>query len=251
MRNFFISISILLFAACSTIPSGSTAQPPSHSIWNSLLQKHVDDKGFVGYKGIINDKAKFQEYLDLLSNTPPSDKWSKKQKMAYWINAYNAFTVKLIIDNYPVKSIKDIGSSIQIPFVNTPWQYKFFKIGGEEMKLDQIEHKILRKEFDDPRIHFAIVCASYSCPRLLNQAYTADKLDDQLNKQAKYFLANKTKNEITADKLKLSKYFTWYKGDFTKNSSLIEYLNKYAPVHINKDADIEYKDYNWSLNEQK
>ena len=119
------------------------------------------------------------------------------------------------------------------------------------MKLDQIEHKILRKQFDDPRIHFALVCASYSCPRLLNEAYTADELDKQLDAQAKHFLANKKKNEISADKLILSKYFTWYKGDFTKNSTLIEYLNKYAPVKINKDADISYKDYNWSLNEQK
>ena len=233
------------------MPAITSAQPPSHDKWNNLLQKHIDKDGFVNYKGIIKDKAEFQNYLDLLSNNPPSAKWNKQQKMAYWINTYNAFTVKLIIDHYPVESIKDIGSSIQIPFVNTPWQYKFFKIGGEEMKLDQIEHKILRKEFDDPRIHFAIVCASYSCPRLLNEAYTAEKLDEQLTMQAKHFLANKNKNEITANKLILSKYFIWYKGDFTKNSSLIEYLNKYAPVKINKDADIDYEDYNWSLNEQK
>ncbi len=251
MKKLMVAFGLIFFAACNTIPAGSSAQPPSHDIWNNLLQKHVDKDGFVDYKGIIKDKDKFQQYLDLLSSHPPGPKWTKEQKMAYWINAYNAFTVKLITDHYPVKSIKDIGSSIQIPFVNTPWQHKFFKIGGEEMKLDQIEHKILRKEFNDPRIHFAIVCASYSCPRLLNEAYTADKLDKQLIEQAKHFLANKNKNEITPSKLELSKYFTWYKGDFTKNSSLIEYLNKYAPVKINEGADIEYKDYNWSLNEQK
>lgn len=227
------------------------AAGPSHATWNNLLKKHVNQEGFVNYKGFIADKKVFESYLKTLSDNPPTDKWSDKEKMAFWINAYNAFTVKLIIDHYPIKSIKDIGSSIQIPFVNTPWQYKFFSIGGEKMKLDEIEHQILRKRFNDPRIHFALVCASYSCPRLLNEAYTADKLEEQLTSQAKHFLANKKKNEITPDKLIISKYFTWYKGDFTKNSTLIEYLNKYAPVKINADADIEYKDYNWTLNEQK
>lgn len=251
--KYILSIvcSLALFTACmAAIPEGTSSEPPSHDVWNSLLKKYVNDEGFVNYKGIIKDKATLDKYLDLLSSNPPSSKWSKNEKMAYWINAYNAFTVKLIVKHYPVKSIKDIGSSIQIPFVNTPWQYKFFEIGGEKMKLDEIEHKILRKDFDDPRIHFALVCASYSCPRLRNEAYTASKLDKQLDDQARYFLANKKKNEISANKLLLSKYFTWYKGDFTKNSSLIEYLNKYAPVKINKDADISYKDYNWSLNEQ-
>ena len=240
------------FISCQAyIPEGNSEKAPSHQLWNDILKRNVDDKGFVNYKAIKNDSKSLEKYLKLLSDNPPSKKWNDNEKMAYWINAYNAFTVKLIIDHYPVKSIKDIGSSIQIPFVNTPWQYKFFTIGGEKMKLDEIEHKILRKDFDDPRIHFALVCASYSCPRLLNEAYTPEKLDKQLDMQAKYFLANKNKNEITADKLQLSKYFNWYKGDFTKNTSLIGYLNKYAPVKINDDADISYKDYNWSLNEQK
>lgn len=242
---------MLLLTACSAaIPEGQSSSPPSHAIWSDLLAKHVDNEGYVNYKGFIKDKDRFDKYLDLLSDTPPSAKWTKQQRIAYWINAYNAFTVKLIVMHYPVESIKDIGSAIQIPFVNTPWQFKFFSIGGEEMKLDEIEHKILRKQFDDPRVHFALVCASYSCPRLRNEAYTADNLDDQLNDQARNFLSNKKKNDITKNKLVLSKYFTWYKGDFTEKMSLIDYLNQYAPVTIDKDADISYKDYNWSLNEQ-
>lgn len=249
---FSILTALLVFTACrANIPEGKSASPPSHEIWDGILKKHVNKDGFVDYKAIIKDKATLEEYLKLLSDNPPSPKWTEKQKMAYWINAYNAFTVKLIVKHYPVESIKDIGSTIQIPFVNTPWQFKFFSIGGEEMKLDEIEHKILRKQFDDPRIHFALVCASYSCPRLLNEAYTAEKLDKQLDNQARHFLANKNKNKISADKPVLSKYFTWYKGDFTEKMSLIEYLNQYAPVKINKDADISYMDYNWSLNEQK
>lgn len=251
MRYLTIMMIAFAIASCGTsIPKGDSAAPPSHKIYGDLLQKHVNNDGLVNYKGFITDKDQFQQYLDLLSKTPPSEKWSKQEQMAYWINAYNAFTIKLIMDYYPVKSIKDIGSSIQIPFVNTPWQKKFITIGKEEMKLDEIEHGILRKKFDDPRIHFALVCASMSCPRLINEAYTADKLDKQLDDQAKYFLANTNKNKISADKPKLSNYFKWYKGDFTKSGSVIDYINKYSATKINADADISYLNYDWSLNEQ-
>ena len=226
------------------------AAPPSHEVYSKLLGKYVNSKGLVNYKGFISEKATFEKYLNSLSNNPPQSNWSRNEKMAFWINAYNAFTIKLIMDNYPLESIKDIGPYIQIPFVNTPWQIEFIKIGGKKYDLDDIEHDILRDKFNDPRIHFALVCASMSCPKLRNEAYEADKLDQQLNDQGRYFLANKDKNIITPNDLKLSKYFTWYKDDFTQNGSLIDYLNKYAPVKINSDADIDYLDYNWNLNEQ-
>ena len=103
--------------------------------------------------------------------------------MAFWINAYNAYTIRLVLDHYPVSSIKDIGSKIKIPFVTTPWAAKFFSIGGEKMSLDNIEHGTLRKNYNDPRIHFALVCASISCPRLRNEAYTAAALEKQLDDQ--------------------------------------------------------------------
>src|SRR6185437_11852104 len=143
---------------------------PSNKIWTSILKKYVNDEGLVNYKGIIGDKEQLQSYLDILTNNPPQDNWSKDDKEAYWINAYNAFTIKLIIDHYPVKSIKDIGPKHQIPFVNTPWEKKFFRIGKKKYKLDRIEHHILRKQFDDPRVHFAIVCASMSCAKLRTEA---------------------------------------------------------------------------------
>jgi len=105
---------------------GNSDHAPSNQLYTKILQKYVNSSGLVNYKGLKNDKAEFEQYLKLLSDNPPSDKWSNNEKKAYWINAYNAFTLKLIIDNYPVKSIKDIGPSIQIPFVNTPWKKKFF-----------------------------------------------------------------------------------------------------------------------------
>ena len=120
--------------------------------------------------------------------------------MAYWINAYNAYTIRLILNHYPVKSIKDIGSSIQIPFVTTPWADKFFSIGGEKMSLDNIEHGTLRKKYDDPRIHFALVCAAMSCPRLRNEAYAAARLDAQLDDQGRDFLGNPAKTSLRPPK---------------------------------------------------
>ncbi len=251
MKKFFvIFITAFFFGSCFSSPAGITANPPSNQIWNELLHKYVTSQGLVNYKGIISEKAKFETYLTSLSNNAPAANWTAKEKEAYWINVYNAFTVKLIIDHYPVKNIKDIGPSIQIPFVNTPWQKEFFKIGGKSMKLDAVEHDILRKQFNDPRVHFAIVCASMSCPKLRNESYEASTLDAQLDDQGRAFLSTKSKNLITPNKLQLSKYFTWYKKDFTKSGSLIDFLNKYAPVKINKDADISYLDYNWNLNQQ-
>ncbi len=248
MKQIILSVLMLSLAFCQQAISKTDA--PSHKDWTKILKKHVNDNGLVNYKGIIKDKKDFEAYLKLIGDNEPQKSWSADEKEAYWINAYNAFTIKLIIDHYPVKSIKDIGPKNQVPFVNTPWQKKFIKIGSKTMKLDEIEHQILRKDFDDPRIHFAVVCASISCAKLRNEAYEADKLDKQLDDQAKDFLSDKSKNVITADKLKLSKYFDWYKKDFTKNGNLIDYLNKYAPVKINKSPGITYNNYNWGLNEQ-
>jgi len=242
----------LFLSACSapsTDFSSSMAKPIKHQTYHQLLQKHVSARGQVNYEGFVADKAIFGEYLDKLSAHPPAERWSKNEKLAYWINVYNAFTIKLVADHYPVESIRDIGPSVAIPLVNTVWHIKFFKIGGKEMNLDAVEHQILRKEFDEPRIHFAIVCASKSCPKLLNEAYTADKIDKQLTQQTKAFLADDFRNKISADKLELSKIFSWFKGDFTKDGTLIEFIDQYTEVAINEQAKIRYLAYDWSLND--
>ncbi|MBA3664677.1 MAG: DUF547 domain-containing protein [Bacteroidetes bacterium] len=226
------------------------AKGPSHEMWDRLLKKHVTADGKVDYKGFIKDSVEFNKYLKLLSENSPDEKtWSSNEQKAFWINAYNAFTVKLITRYYPIKSIKDIGSKIQIPFVNTPWDVKFIEIGNEKMDLNNIEHGKLRNQFNDPRIHFAIVCASKSCPVLLNEAYDAARIDMQLDTQARAFLKDTTRNKITADKPEISKIFEWYKKDFTKKESLIDFLNHYAPVKIKQDAKIDHIHYNWDLNE--
>ena len=221
------------------------SKPPLHTVWNDLLHKHVSPIGKVNYKGFVKDSVELKIYLDSLSNNPPDkNTWSNEEQLAYWINAYNAFTVKLIVSHYPVKSITDLHPKFYIPLLNTVWHIKFFSIGGIPFNLDRIEHSILRKEFDEPRIHFAIVCASVSCPPLRNEAYVAIKLNDQLNNQAKLFINDAKRNNISRDKVDISKIFSWFKGDFTKNGSLIQFLNLYSNIKISGDATIDYMEYN-------
>jgi len=242
---------ITLIALLSTIISFPQSKAPSPDIWNTLLKKHVSVQGRVNYKGFISDSTRLNVYLKNLSaNKPDETSWSINEQKAYWINAYNAFTIKLIIKYYPVKSIKEIGNKIQVPFVNTVWDIKFIKIGKDTYDLNEIEHNQLRNKFGDARVHFALVCASKSCPVLLNEAFTSEKLDIQLDAQAKIFLMDKSRNDISSNKPKLSKIFDWYGMDFkSKNASVIDYINKYSPTKINSNAVITYLDYNWDLNE--
>jgi hypothetical protein len=193
MKNLFISLLGLTFFSCSFNKNiSSDSKPISHNKWEDLLQKHVSDDGCVNYKEFIKDSLAFNNYLDLLGSAHPNDKnWNKNERMGYWINAYNAFTIKLIVDNYPVASIKDIGGSIYR--VNTAWAKKFIFIEGYEYSLDNIEHDILRPNFKDGRVHSAVNCASESCPVLYNHAFVAEKLDSQLTIVFTNFLADTKK----------------------------------------------------------
>ncbi len=229
--------------SCNTATAKEeTSKAPSHQRWDELVSKHVSESGIVDYKAFINNKDEFEQYISILTSSHPNKQWSKNEQMAYWINAYNAFTIKLILDNWPVKNIKNIGGG------KSPWDIEFIKIKGHTYDLNAIEHEILRKNFNDPRIHFAVNCASVSCPKLLNEAYTAKKLEQQLTARAKDFINHTSKNSIKKDKIIISKIFKWYEEDFTQNGTLIDYINQYSNIQINKNAKIEYKPYNWSLN---
>jgi len=220
--------------------------PITHESWTALLQELVTVEGKVNYKGFIKENARLKDYLNLLSSNPPGSNWSKEEQLAYWINAYNAFTVKLIIDNYPLKSIKAIGDGL--PMINSPWDIKFFKIGGVDFDLNTIEHEILRKQFVEPRIHFAINCASFSCPKLRNEAFESLQLESQLEDQTNAFINNPDKNKIDSDNTKLSKIFSWFESDFIKVSPLTTFIKKYQP-DFNEQNKIEYLIYSWKLNE--
>lgn len=247
--HFALWVWVLVSCQSSTLGGESTV-PPDHQIWQQLLKTHVSSDGKVNYRGFVQDKSKLEQYLAQLSaNAPDRKTWSKNEQLAYWINAYNAFTVKLIVDNYPTASIKDLGPKLKIPGIQDVWHYEFFKIGGKSTSLDEIEHSILRKEFNEPRIHFAINCASVSCPPLLNEAFTSEKMESQLQKMAIAFINDASRNKITADAIQVSSIFSWFKEDFTKKGSLIDFLNQYSKVKIKSSAKVSYLDYNWKLNE--
>jgi hypothetical protein len=249
-RFSFLLILLILFSCQSPVVGMAGSTPPSHQLWNELLKSNVKPDGQVDYKGFIREKPKLEKYLKLLSENAPDRKtWSKNEQLAYWINVYNAFTVKLIVDFYPTKSIRDLGPRIKIPLIKDVWHYKFFKIAGVEMSLDEVEHSILRKEFEEPRIHFAINCASVSCPPLLNEAFVVANLENQLTRVATTFINDPTRNKISSQSAQLSPIFSWFKGDFTKKGTLIEFLNRYAKVKLSPNARVTFMEYNWNLNE--
>lgn len=245
--------SFILFTRCGSLnPSQPNTVPVSHSQWTTLLQKYVEDNGYVNYEGFQKDTAQLRAYLNILSQNAPNDSlWTKSEQLAYWLNTYNAYTVDLILRHYPIGSIKDIGGSLQVPFINTPWDIKFIQINGEAYDLNNIEHNILRKNFNEPRIHFAINCASISCPKLRKEAYTGERVEQQLEEQALIFINDSTKNSIRPNSLEISKLFSWFSEDFEREGSIIPFLNKYAKVKIAEDASISFKSYDWGLNEQK
>lgn len=251
MKYLNVVFLLIVLLGCSNVSvKQGEDNAVSHEIWNELLKKYVSKGGFVDYKGIQSDQEHLNSYLRLIESNPPNkETWTDEEQIAYWINAYNAYTVDLILQYYPVESIKDIGSSIQIPFVNTPWDIKFIKIGDEAYDLNNLEHGILRKEFDEPRIHFAVNCASYSCPELRAEAYTGENLDQQLDEQARIFINDTRKNKISTKKAELSKIFNWYSGDFNDEMSVEEFINQYADIKITKSTDVDYMDYNWELND--
>ncbi len=251
--SFLLAVSGTVFSSCSnqlTYKVKPQRPPVSHELWDQLLHKHVNAEGFVNYKGMLKDSAQLNRYLELLQSAHPQRFWSREEQMAYWINAYNAFTVKLILDHYPLKSIKDIKNGI--PFVNTVWDIRFINIQGQEYDLNAIEHGILRKNFRDGRLHAAINCASFSCPPLRAEAFTAERLDEQLDDAMRRFVNDPLRNHISANKAELSPIFSWFSGDFKKDAGSVRaFVNRFANTPIGPDVKISYLDYDWSLNEAR
>ena len=215
----------------------SPAQTIDESIYAELLKTYVSTEGEVDYKGLLMERTHLDTYLEQYKEIYPESDWSDAQVLAYWINAYNAFTLKLILDHYPVRSIRAIGK---------PWKQPIVLAGPEQMSLDAVEHDILRKR-DEPRIHFAINCASRSCPKLANEPYRADRLEEQLERVTRDFIQSDA-NTLTADSVSLSAIFKWFREDF-EATGVLPFINRYSGVMLNPDAKIRYKPYDWSLNE--
>lgn len=239
MKKLLLTCIIALLGSLSF-----SSDQPDHAIWDRLLQDHVSSSGKVKYRALKVKMDTLDAYLKEVIDHPPASDWSRNAKKAYYINAYNAYCIKFVLSKYPTKSVNDISFSGK-----EIWDFRMVKLGTKTTTLKSLENDILRK-MGDARIHFAINCASFSCPKLMNRAYTEDNVSSRMTRMAKAFINDPSKNVITEKKIKISKIFDWYKEDFVKSDrTLIQYLNKYSKVTISPNAKVEYLDYNWSLNE--
>ena len=268
-----LAFAFLLFFGVPTMAADQDSKTASkttqgfdhtYGSWTEILTSFVVMKGpasQVKYQELKKTDKILTTFLASLSAVSKSefDSWSEKQRLAFLINAYNAFTIRHILNNYPVTSIRKIGG-----FFTNPWKVKFFKLFGKERHLDWIEHETIRKQFAEPRIHFALNCASVGCPSLRQEAYIAEKLEEQLEEQTKIFLRDTTRNRIGPDKKKIfvSKIFDttpWFAQDFVKKSGSV---GAFVAPYMTDDPqlrkqiksgalEVEFLKYDWSLNEAK
>jgi hypothetical protein len=241
--KFSFLVSIFLIGLVSDAWCGNTAD---HSIYRALLKKHVGS-GVVDYQGFKQEEDKLDQYLKILDETD-IEALASEEQLALYINAYNAYTIKLILNHYPVSSIKDVGG-----WLKTPWKIRFCRVGGKTLTLDEIEHDILRPRFKDPRVHFAVNCASKSCPPLISEPYEGPILNQQLDSNARNFINNPKENRLEGNTLYVSKIFKWFEDDF--KGDVIGFFLTYAGGDLKdrllarKDhVKIKYLDYDWSLN---
>ena len=269
-RRFFLTASSTLalgWPAMAAYAQGAeSALDHKYAAWDALLKKHVrwlpDNKqSQVDYKAFAADRAALQQVLVRWSAVTPAQfaAFSREQRMAFLINAYNGFTVELILTQYPnLKSIKDLGSVFQ-----SPWKKKFFRLLGEERHLDWIEHEQLRPGYNDWRVHAAVNCASIGCPALRPEAFVALRLDEQMEDGMKRFMSDPTRNRYVDGRAELSEIFKWFGEDFQKghrgirnlNDLVLRYADGLGVPMTERDAiragsaRIRYLDYDWSLND--
>jgi hypothetical protein len=247
-----------------------------HTLFTSLLQKHVVslDEGRVtkvNYAALAKDRTALKNYLSQLSVVSADEfaKWSRAQRMAFLINAYNAFTLELMVQHYPVKSIKDIGG-----LLDNRWKRRFIPLLGRQVSLDEIEHEMLRRlgAYDDLRVHYAVNCASIGCPSLRAEAFYADRLPEQLEEQAVRFLSDRTRNRVRDGRLEVSMIFKWFREDWERGlvgfdgkapstRTLESYFARYAKLVGDTPSEqaavaagqvpIAFLDYDWSINDTR
>ena len=249
-------MSRFIFGLLLLVSSSSFAFDHTHAQWDGWLKKYAKVDGpvtTVDYAAAKQKPDSLKSYTQSLEQVtrPEFDKWTDPQKMAFLINVYNSHTVALITEHYPVKSIKDLGG-----IFSSPWKKEFFRLFGEEHHLDYVEHDLLRKLWSEPRVHFAVNCASKGCPALRGEAFVATKLEAQLEDGAVKFLSDKSRNRYSEkdNKLFLSKIFDWYGGDFVKKAGSVQSFvaPRIAAGALQAKAakaDVAFLDYDWSLND--
>lgn len=247
-RFFALNLSlILLFVTVIGSAPGIAGVTVDNSIYAELLSKYVHN-GAVDYDALKKEEPRLEQYLKQLEGVDPQE-LSREEQFALYINAYNAWTIKLILGGYPgLDSIKDLGSIFK-----SPWKKKIVRINGEILTLDNIEHDILRPRFKDPRVHFAINCAAYSCPPLRSEPFQGSRLDEQLDDSTREFVNNPGRTYFKDNTLYVSKIFKWFSEDF--NDDPYTFVSRYATGPLKKDIEtsgskgnIKYLHYDWSLN---
>lgn len=217
-----------------------------HSAFSALLAKHVDSKGFVSYGGFSANQKELDAYLQAIA-TARAENLSRYEALAFYINAYNALTIRLILDHPKIKSIRDIPE-------NRRWKGRTWQVGGDQLTLDEIEHKIIRPKFKENRVHFALVCASIGCPPLRNEAYTGERLNAHLEDQTRKFFTDSQnlKWDVATKTLWVSSILDWYAGDFGDELQMKGFISLYAPNAFPTsglgEIRIDFLGYNWSLN---
>ena len=206
----------------------------------------MDENGRVDYVGWQKSRASFSNYLEWLVQNVPANEAPKNRQIAHLVNLYNAFTIELILRHYPVAGIQDIQESGS----KDPWQIDFIPLKTGAVSLDYVEKSLLLARFTEPRVHFALVCAAVSCAPLRREAYVAERLDDQLDNQARIFLQDETKNRFEGKTARISLLFKWFKDEFTAEGSLVSYLNKYLDTKLEESVTITNLPYDWRLNKQ-
>lgn len=263
MLNIVKFTSVLAIWFCSTT---LLSQEIDHSEWDALLKKHiiVKESGAVtqvDYAALGKNRKPLKSYLKSLASVSEDsfNQLSKDAQLAMLINLYNAATVELILTGFPeLKSIKELGS-----LFSSPWKKEIVSLFGKKISLDDLEHGLIRGErYQDPRIHFAVNCASIGCPALRAEAYVGERLQAQLNEQTRLFLSDRSRNRLAGDELKVSSIFKWYREDFEKGwygfASLEQFFAEYADalglsaqqvIALDKgEIDIDFLDYDWRLN---
>ena len=275
MKTSSLIVAMLLSLACTRpvvarevqsradAPAQVSKFDHTHALWTDVLKAHVLDDGFE-YKKLAQDRSKLDAYLKQLESVSADEvaSWTREQQFAYWIDAYNAFTIDTVLSKYPVESIKEIGNVLTSVWNRKTIPLKALNPEGkdEKLSLDDIENKILRPRFKDARAHSAINCASKGCPPLRAEAFVAVRLNDQLQDQARRWLADPSRNRFdrSANKVEISKIFDWFKDDFVREAGSVQaWLAKYAPpveaawLGSAKELKIDYFDYSWKLNEAR
>ena len=282
-RSVAISVFVVVAVALTGNAVWAVEDKPENIAYNAGVEayaealKYVDDRGMVYYVGLKRDRRKLDQYVRNIGSLKRSvyEKWEEPAKVAFWVNAYNALTLKVIIDNYPIKASffrSMTYPSNSIRQISGVWKKIKFRVMGRDMTLDQIEHSTLRAKFNEPRIHMALVCAAMSCPPLRNEPYEGDKLQEQLDDQARKFLADSSKFKIDrrANTVRLSKIFDWFGKDFVKNhkprtgfaghdEQVAAPLNYFSGYLSDQNAaylrgskySVKFLDYDWTLNERK